>query len=115
VRRQEFSLASGGVEVCACKRGGAAVRLRGKSHPNNVSAPDLDIEHSARLVFPAVTTNPHDWDHHARLSGRAAGTISHKQKAITDGHWHEAHEAEVRRGVWLAAAEMAQQQASALT
>ena len=46
----------------------------------------------------------------SRLLARAVGCSTHKQQMIADGCWHEAHEAEVRRGIWLMAADMAEQE-----
>lgn len=38
---------------------------------------------------------------------------STKQEAIAKGWWHEAHETEVRREIWLRAADMAEEEISA--
>lgn len=45
-----------------------------------------------------------------RFLRRAVGCSTYKQDAISKGWWHEAHEAEVRRGIWLMAAEMTSQE-----
>lgn len=46
----------------------------------------------------------------SRFIARAVLCSTHKQKMLADGYWHEAHEAELRRGIWLLAADMTEQE-----
>ena|ERR1039457_2063005 len=48
-----------------------------------------------------------------RFLARSVRCSTHKQAMIADGCWHEAHEAELRRGIWLMAADMAQEEYTA--
>jgi hypothetical protein len=47
-----------------------------------------------------------------RFLNRAVMASTYRQKCITKEWWHEAHDAEIRRGIWLAAAEMVNQEQS---